>query len=613
MVPVNKKRLYVKEVRKKPHSDRTVFWIIILLVIGVFSVVWWLWSCLYNVSPQFNFILLTKNEHPLKILNGETLNIHPKDRLSISKISTNICFNHGVRLAASGFDVNAFLYEGMAFSTLLPDKDIFNKYEFRVKVKRYNLEMGYVDIIVEPHLEDWLDKAERTVDKAQRVVILEQTLKMAPQDNRIIDQLIEEYKSLKRWPQAARMLEKMAKDKPDQKVFYDLLEVYEAMPDTDGTISVLRRLVEQDPDDVEVRLRLASALEKSGKLEEAIKEYEELLKGMEKEDRLTVYKVLGYLYTKTDQNNKAISSYLHAVELDEKDVNIYYNLSILHEKIGQEDKADHFLGKAVSFKLEDEESRMKLAERLIKKEKWEDAEKYLKEVLKKKPDSIRALLLMIKILESREDKNGLKKVYNKMLSLDPKNETIIYNLGVLEHETGNLEKSLSYFTQFVKLHPEDIEVHGFLFNIYRQQKKDDFAFKEALNLIKLSPKETSYFHYIFEYLNGRGDYKKMIEVMEDGLKTYPENIDLREYLILAYLKTEKEDLAIVQMKKVLKTKPKDVTLLLQLAKLEEKKGNFKEALQTYQKILDISPGHEEVEEAYLRLRLKVLPIGNKEQ
>ena len=101
--------------------------------------------------------------------------------------------------------------------------------------------------------------------------------------------------------------------------------------------------------------------------------------------------------------------------------------------------------------------------------------------------------------------------------------------------------------------------------------------------------------------------------MEDGLKSHPENIDLREYLILAYLKTEKEDLAIEQMRKVLKAKPKDVTLLLQLAKLEEKKGKFKEALQTYQKILDISPSHEEVEEAYLRLRLKVLPIGNKEQ
>ncbi|MBW1861124.1 MAG: tetratricopeptide repeat protein [Deltaproteobacteria bacterium] len=613
MVPVNKKRLYVKEVRKKPHTDRTAFWVIILLAIGIFSVAWWLWSCLFNVSPQFNFILFKKNEHPLKLLNGETLNIHPKDRLRISKISTNICFNHGVRLVAMGFDVNAVLYEGMAFSTLLPNKDIFNQYKFRVKVKRYNQDMGYVDIVVEPHLEDWLDKAERTLDRTRKVAILEQTLKMAPKDNRITDRLIEEYKSLKKWPQVARMLEKMAKEKSDQKVLYDLLEVYEAIPKTDGIISVLRRLVEQDPDDMEVRLRLASALEKSGKLKGAIKEYEELLKGMEKEDRLPVYKVLGYLYTKTDQSKKAISSYLHAVELDEKDVNIYYNLSILHEKIGQKEKADLFLSKAVSFNFEDIESRMKLAERLIKKEKLEDAEKYLKEILKKNPDSVRALLLMIKILESREDKNELKKVYHKILSIDPKNETIIYNLGVLEYETGNLAKSLSYFTQFVKLHPEDTEVHGFLFDIYRQQKKGKLALKEARTLIKLRPKETSYYHYIFEYLNGRGDYKKMIEIMEDGLKSHPENNDLREYLVLAYLKTGKEDLAIAQMKKVLKTRPKDATLLLQLAKLEEKRGKLKAALQAYQKILDISPGNEEVEEAYLRLRLKVLPLGKKKE
>ncbi len=84
------------------------------------------------------------------------------------------------------------------------------------------------------------------------------------------------------------------------------------------------------------------------------------------------------------------------------------------------------------------------------------------------------------------------------------------------------------------------------------------------------------------------------------------NLDLREYLILAYLKTGKEDLAVKEMNHVLKIRPKDITLLLQLAKLHEKQGRDKEALKVYGKILDISPGHSEAEKAYLRLRFKVL-------
>ena len=619
-------------------------------MIGAFAAGWWLWASLYNVSPQFNFILINKNQQPLKLLNGESVHFHPGDRLQILKISTNIFLNWGVRLVAPGFDVNALLYEEVSLDSLLPDRDIFNRYNFRMKVKRYNLDMGYVDLVVEPHVEDWLDRAERTIDRGRRVALLERALKFMPSDDRIRDRLIAEYMDLKLWQKAATMLEEMAKETPDRKHLYDLLQVYEGMSKTDGIISALRRLLKDDPEDLEVRLRLASLLEKAGKLKGAIKEYEKVLAGLEERDRLPIYKTLGFLYTKTKQTKKAISIYLKAVELDKKDANLYYNLSHLYEKRGQKNKADMYLEKAVSLKTEDAESRLKLAESLIKKGKLKGAERHLNAVLKKDPKSAEALLLLITIFEKRGDKENLKKVYYKVLSLNPKNETVIYNIGVLEYETGNLNKSLSHFKKFAKSHPKDAEVHGLLFDIYKRQKKEDLAFQEAQILIRLRPKEIGYYHYMVHYLQSRGNYKEMIGLLNKGLKSHPKELDLREYLIVAYLKTGKEDLAIVQMEEVLKKKPKDIKLLLQLAKLREKKGKPREALkgfekimaispehkeakeayirlllqlaraeeeqgkhdkalEAYQKILDASPGHEEAEEGYLRTRLKVLPGG----
>ena len=546
-------------------------------------------------------------------MNGDILQIHPKDRIRILKVSTNICFNHGVRLISSRFDVDALRYEEMTFSTILSNLDIFSQHIFKVNVKRYNIDMGYVDIVIEPDVQDWLDRAERIIDKTKRVAILERAYKLAPHDNRIRERLIKEYKFLERWPKVAQMLENMAKEKPDEKTLYDLLEVYEPMSKKKEIISVLIRLIKMNPDDVDIRLRLASALEDAGKLKGAIKEYEEVLKRIEKMDRLPIYKTLGYLYTKTNQLQKAISSYLNAVALDKKDINLYYNLSSLYESTAQNDKADFFLKKALSLKSQDIEGRLKLAERMIKKGELKGAEKYLKEILKRKPNSIEALLLMVKIQEKRGDKKALIALYKKLLSLDPKNETLIYNIGVLEYEKGNLSASLKYFGKLVKLHPKDVELHLFLFDIYRRQKKDDLAFKEAEILIRLRPKEISAYHHIFEYLNRRAHYKMMIEVMKKGLKSHPKNTDLREYLILAYLKTGKEDLAIDQMEEILKLKPKDMTNLLRLARLSEKQGKKRVALGAYKKILDISPDHEEAEEAYLRLRLEVLPVERKKR
>jgi tetratricopeptide (TPR) repeat protein len=592
--------------RKKPKTKLAVFWGITFLVIGAFSGAWWLWSCLYNVSPQFNFILIKKNEHPLKLLTGELLRLHPKDKVRILKVSTNICFNHGVRLVSSGVDVNALLYEEKSFSTLLPSREVFDHYQFRVDIKRFNLDMGHVDIVVEPFLDDWLDKAQRIIDPKKRVAILERAMKLVPDNEEIKYRLIEEYKSLKRWQEAALMLEKMDEARRDEKILYDLLEVYESMSKKDEIVSVLRRLVMYDQRDVNLRYRLASLLEESDQLNEAILEYESILKLVKKEEQLPIYKTLGYLYTKTNQINKAIASYLRAVELDKKDANLYYNLSSLYEKVGKKNKADFYLGKAVSLKSGDIESQLVLAERLIKKGKRKEAEKHLKIVLKKKPNSTRALILMIDIAEKTGDKKKLKEIYRRMLSLDPKNETIIYNLGVLEYETGHFTKSESYLKKFVSLHPRDVDAHSFLFDIYRKQKKDDLAFKEAEILAILRPKEISYYHFMVEYLYSRGDFKRMIPIMRKALKSYPTNLDFREYLILAYLKTGKEELAVKEMDQVLKIKPNDTTVLLQLAKLHEKQGRDKEALKTYGKILDISPGHSEAEKAYLRLRFKVL-------
>ncbi len=639
--------------RRRSRRSRKGFWFTIFLSVLIVFAAWWLWSGIYNVSPRFNFILIEKNEQPLRLLNGEVLQLHPNERIRIKKISTNIRINHGIRLIARGLDINALLYDNLTFATLLPNSDIFHKYKFRVAVKRFNLDLGHLDLVVEPHIEDWLDKAARTIDGGRKIKILVQAREFAPNDDRIRDRLIETYKSQKKWKQAALMLEKIATETPNQKILYNLLQVYEAMSDREGIILALRMLIDLDSNNLDAQLQLASALEKEKRINEAITIYEQLLTKVKNEDSLPLNKTLGFLYSKTGQTKKAIASYLKASDVDKKDVNLFYNLSFLYEKSGQKERGNFFLAKAVSLETGDVESRLKLAERALQKGILKEAEKYLSEVLKLKPNSVRGLSLLAKVKEKQGDKGKLKQAYRKLLFLDPKNETLVYNLGVLEHETGNLNSGVSYFKKYLKSHPKDVQVHGFLFDIYQKQKKADMAFREAQILTLLSPKEMKYYSHMFGYLNRRAEYEKMVGVMKTGLKSLPNNLDLRQYLVVAYLKTGDEDLALGQMKKILEKRQKDVTLLLQIATLQEKKGkqdetlktykkildispnhseakkaflrlmlqqakteeqeeNYKKALESYKKILDISPTHEEASEAYLRLRLKVLPVGSKE-
>ena len=595
----------VKRNRKKPRRSRAAFWVTLALLVGVFLVAWWIWPGLYNVSPRLNYILLEKNGDFIKLLNGESVRLHPQDRVKIAEISTSVTFNVGIRLSCANLDIEALTFETLPIASLMSKEARYQSNTYRVFVKQDNRELGYVDVTVEPYVEDWLDKAARAIDPDLRLSTLEKARAFAPDDEKIRDRLLQEYKAQKKWAKAAALLEQILAKKADEKSLRELLEVYETMADTEGVISVLRRLIQENPEDVQLRLRLAEVLEKAKRPQEAAKEYEAALKGLSEKDQVAIYKTLGYLYTQTNSLEKAIGAYLKALELDRKDVNLYYNLATLYEKTGNKEKADQFLMQAVSLKPEDVENRLELAEALLQKGKLQEAEKLLNEVLQKDPKSTKALLLMVNVLDKQGDKKKLKEVYEKLLAQEPDNETLIYNLGILEYETGQWAKSIPYFEKYLKSHPNDVQGHEFLFDLYRKEKKEDPAFKEAQALIALKPDRVDPYRYAFEYAHARGNYQSVISLLEKGVKVHPADMELRQFLVLAYLKTGKEDLAMGQLGVMAKEKPEDVSVLHQLATLQEKQGKYEGALETYERILETSPENKEAREARVSLMLRM--------
>jgi tetratricopeptide (TPR) repeat protein len=96
----------------------------------------------------------------------------------------------------------------------------------------------------------------------------------------------------------------------------------------------------------------------------------------------------------------------------------------------------------------------------------------------------------------------------------------------------------------------------------------------------------------------------MIPVLQKALKSHPGEKALMELLLLAYLKTGQNNRAMDQMKEMLKSRPKDLDLLLKLARLQDKQGITKEAAESYRKILNLSAEHKEAKASYIRLLLE---------
>lgn len=528
--------------RSKPFYKKAIFYILCLTGISIYLL--WIWNKIFIWPHRFDFLSFSINGEIRRVLNGETVILHPLDRVRIINISTNVPFNLYVRLFSEGLDIVALSYEEKMLLSLLSEKDIYRKYKFRIEVKFKNQDIGYVDCIVKPFFEDWLKRFESLKDLDEKREFLNKGFSLFP---------------------------------------------------------------EQKQDIIKLKLGLAQEFKEKGMLNGAIKTYLELLQYSEQMDKdtvLSMYEALGYLCAKTKKYKDAIRYYKLAIDMGDKNPEVYYNVYELYNITGDKNRASYYLAKLLELKPRDVETRIELAKTLFEKGDVTRADKCISEALAINPKSLDALALKAKILDKKGDKKGLVSVYKKILALEPKNNTIIYNLALVEYELNNMKEALSYLNDYMKVNPKDKDAHELLFQIYRAKKMDEAAFKEAKILTSISPGLAYPYYFIFNYLWPKGRCEKIIPFINKGLRYNPKDITLRKYIVLCYLYKGKDALAIRQIRYILKLRPNDVSTLSQLARLMEKRGNYSEALRIYKKIIKISPDNEEAQNGYLRLRLK---------
>jgi tetratricopeptide (TPR) repeat protein len=599
---------------KKKRKKRVIFILVALFLSGLlYLLIGGPGSNYFKISlnrllhpvPAFKHIIIEHNGEKKRLTPGHILHIHPSDSLRIVKISTSILFNKGIRLYSQSFDVNA-LQTQTVVTKLLPNQDMFRHYTFTITIKHSNNKIGEVGLVIAPSLEDWLTKANRIIDPQKRINFLQTAYKEEKGNFQIKMRLANEYLAQKRWKEGAHIIESILKEKEDLNLLKKVLDAYEHLHYYNKAIATLKKILINSPEDLDLRLRLAELLEKKGRLKEAVEQYTIILPQLTRNEKIVYMKNIGYLLFQASQKNKALQWYLKAAKYDRKDPNLYYNIGSIYDDLGKPKLAEKYLRLALELKKDDIEGRLRLGQSLFNKNKLTEAKKYVKEILKRKPNHLEALILLANIVEKEGDKEALRNIYKQILSHDPKNKIILFNLGVLETEQGNLKKGLHYFERLVIIDPKDTQAREALFDIYQRQKRNDLAFNQAIQLIKFFPKKIAYYSYIFNHLTALDELEQLAHYMIKGVKENPKSFELRQYLILVYLKLKKNELAVKEIKEALKLKPNNTNLLHQLAKINEGTGNLDQALQVYKKILAISPDDEKAGKAYLRLRLQLL-------
>lgn len=163
-------------------------------------------------------------------------------------------------------------------------------------------------------------------------------------------------------------------------------------------------------------------------------------------------------------------------------------------------------------------------------------------------------------------------------------------------ETKKLyETALAKCKMAAKLNDQDTLVHVIAVTCAYPLKDMETVKNSSESLVKNPNFKGKDFYYqvlAFYYRDTAKDNTKAIEYTKEGLKLAPNDKNMQGLLLDLYIKENKIDEAVADVKRQVDANPTDAEALFRLGILYEKLGKFDEALAAYNKSNDIKPGFD---------------------
>ncbi|NUO09612.1 MAG: tetratricopeptide repeat protein [Candidatus Brocadia sp.] len=272
-----------------------------------------------------------------------------------------------------------------------------------------------------------------------------------PQEELPYIELAEFYKSLGRNNDAIKIYQKLFKVNPDNPKAFTEVEGY------------YKTLLSQQPQDENVCLELAKVYEESGREEQAIEVYQQVL-------------------TMNPNNSKANYALtkltLNPLESPIRRGRIYHSSFLGKEKFkgelpGKSESAIETYRRTSRVDTHDSKA-------------FEEVEDYYKNLIKAYPDVEKNYLELGKIYEQANRRDKASKVYKNLLKINKGNKTA--NMKLIDYYKGESpKKAVEYYENLIVMEPRQENYYLELAALYNSCGKKDRAFKIYKTLLAINP------------------------------------------------------------------------------------------------------------------------------
>jgi len=195
------------------------------------------------------------------------------------------------------------------------------------------------------------------------------------------------------------------------------------------SIDLLRKLVELNSENVNFNLKLAAALEKQGKYEEAVNYYQKTLKIAP--DSAEANYDLGNILASQGKLQEAVNHYQKAVNSEPNSAKAHYNLGNALAELNKRDDAIAHYKKALNIEPEFFDAHINIGITLEEQDKIAEAINHYQKALTIEPKSPFVLEKLARAYKTKKEYQKAHIFYNKILEIMPENPLVYYNIACL--------------------------------------------------------------------------------------------------------------------------------------------------------------------------------------
>ena len=399
-------------------------------------------------------------------------------------------------LAVDGTNRDALLYYGVTLAETGKIKESIKNLEILVKMKDSS-ESTIDQSVAHYYLAKVYQQANNMPEAIKN---LHASIKKRPGFSKAALMLADIYETQKNRKQARAVLEEVFAENHQAEIAEKLADMSLEENNFKGAVVYLETLVEEDPSNENVRLRLALVYWQIQWLDKA---------------RL----VLGDLHERYPTSSE-ISFYLGELELERKESDsalVYYK-----EVHPDYSKYDQAVGR-ISYIYRDQKN-------------YSEGEEYLKSVLKKRPDMVNYYPVLASFYEDENKLSDAVSALEMGRERFPQDENVLYYLGFLYDRAGKKEDSLSTMKALLQVSPNNANALNFVGYTLLERGTDLIKASEYLEkAVQLKPKDPFVMDSYGWLLYKKGKFKEAMVYLEKAFGAKQEEAVIAEHLADIYL------------------------------------------------------------------------------